>query len=95
MVVNAVYFALLLGNIVLIAASLLTGPRLLRLCRAVVVVDAVALLLMVVPLLNLLLTSHPPAGYRAAIRILLTFTAPILIELLALLAVLRCQMRPR
>jgi hypothetical protein len=52
-------------------------------------------MLMVVPLLNLVLISHPLAGYRAAIRILLTFTAPILIELLALLAVLRWRMRPR
>jgi hypothetical protein len=95
MVVNAVYFALLLGNIVLIADSLLTGPRLLRLCRAGVVVNAIALMLLVVPLVNLLLTSHPPAGYRAAIRILLAFTAPILIELFALLAVLRWRMRPR
>jgi hypothetical protein len=34
-------------------------------------------------------------GDNAAIRILLTFTAPILIELLALLAVLRWRMRPR
>ena len=57
--------------------------------------NAVVLMLMVVPLLNLLLTSHPPAGYRAATGILLTFTAPILIEVLALLAVLRWRTRPR
>jgi hypothetical protein len=49
---------------------------------------------MVVPLLNLLLTSHPLADYRAAIRILLTFTAPVLIEFLALLAILHWRMRP-
>ena len=85
---------MLLGNILLIVASLFLGPRLLRLCRAVVVVNAVALMLMVDPLLNLLPTSHPPAGCRVAIRILLTFTAPILIEFLALLAVLRWRMRP-
>jgi hypothetical protein len=95
MVVNAVHVASLVGNILLIVASLLAGPRLLRLCRAGVFVNALALMLMVVPLLNLLLTSHPPAGYRAAIRILLTFTAPLLIELLALLAVLRWRMGPR
>jgi hypothetical protein len=50
---------------------------------------------MVVPLLNLLLASHPPAEYRAAIQILLTFTAPVLIEFLALLGILRWRMRPR
>jgi hypothetical protein len=44
MVVNAVYTALLIGNILLIVASLLTGPRLLRLCRAGVFVNAVALI---------------------------------------------------
>jgi hypothetical protein len=38
MVVNAVYAALLIGNIVLIAISLFLGLRLLRLCRAGVVV---------------------------------------------------------
>jgi hypothetical protein len=95
MVVNALYAALLIGNILLIGASLFFGTRMLRLCRAGVVVNAVALLLMVIPLLSLLLSSHPPAGYRAAIAILLAFTAPILIELLALLAVLRWRMRPR
>ena len=52
-------------------------------------------MLMVVPLLNLLLASHPLPEYRADIQILLTFSAPILIELLALLAVLRWRMRPR
>jgi hypothetical protein len=86
---------LLIGNIVLAVASLLAGPRLLRLCRAGVVVNAVALMLMVVPLLNLLVTSHPPPEYRAAIKILLTFTAPILIEFLALLGILRWRMGPR
>jgi hypothetical protein len=89
MVVNTICAALLSGNILLIVASLIVGPRLLWLCRAAVFVNGIALMLMVVPLLNLLLTSHPPAGFRAAIRILLSFAAPILIELLALLAVLR------
>lgn len=92
--VNSVYAALLIGNILLIVASLLTGPRLLRLCRAGVFVSVVALMMMVVPLLNLLLTSRPPAGCRAATRILLAFTAPVLIELLALLGILRWRMRP-
>lgn len=94
MVVNAVYAALLIGNILLIVASLFLGPRLLRLCRAGIVVNAVALMLMVVPLVNLLLSSHPPPEYRAAILILLGFTAPILIELLTLLEILRWRMRP-
>ena len=40
---------------------------------------------MVVPLPNLLLASRPLPEHRAAIAILLAFTAPILIELLALL----------
>ena len=95
MVVNAVYFALLLGNILLIVASLLFGSRLLRFCRAAVFVNAISLILIVVPLLNLLLTSHPPAEYRAAIKILLTFAAPVLIEFFALLGILRWRMRPR
>ena len=47
MVVNAVYFALLLGNAVLIVASLFLGPRLLRVCRAAGFVNAIALMLMV------------------------------------------------
>jgi NADH:ubiquinone oxidoreductase subunit 6 (subunit J) len=94
MVVNAVYAALLIGNILLIVASLFLGPRLLRACRATVFVNAIALILMVVPLLNLLLASHPPAGYRSAIRILLTFAFPILFELLSLLGLLRWRMRP-
>jgi hypothetical protein len=95
MVVNAVYFALLLGNLLLIAAALVVGPRLLRACRVAVGVNAIALLLMVFPLLNLLLASHPPPEYRAAIHILLTFTAPILAEFLALLGILRWRMRLR
>jgi hypothetical protein len=94
MVANAAYFALLLGNIVLIVASLLFGPRLLWLCRVAVFVNGIALILMLVPLLNLLLASHPFPEYRAAILILVGFTAPILIEILVLLAVLRWRMRP-
>lgn len=86
---------MLIGNIVLIVASLLTGPRLLRLCRAGAFVNAVALMLLVAPRLNLLLTSHPLPEYRDAAAILIAFTAPILIELLALLAVLRWRMSPR
>ena len=52
-------------------------------------------MLMVVPLVNLVLSSHPPPGHRAAIQILLTFTVPILIEFLALLGILRWRLRPR
>ena len=63
LVVNAVYAALLIGNIALVVASLLTAPRLLRLRSAGDFVNAVPLVLMVFPLLNLPLTSHPPAGY--------------------------------
>ena len=95
MVANAAYFALPLGNILLIVASLFLGPRLLWLCRVAVFVNGIALILMLVPLLNLLPTNHPPAEYRAAIKILLTFTTPILIEFLALLAILHWRMRPR
>jgi hypothetical protein len=54
MAVNAVYAALLAGNILLIIDSLFLGPCLLRACRAGVVVNGVALMLMFVPLLNLL-----------------------------------------
>ena len=64
------------------------------LCVAGAFVNALALMLMVTPLLNLLLTSHPSAGYRAAKGILLAFTAPIVIECFALLAVLGWRMRP-
>jgi hypothetical protein len=52
------------------------GPRLLRVCRAAKFVKAIALLLILVPLLNLLLASHPLPESRAAIQILLTFAAP-------------------
>lgn len=95
MVVNAVYFALLLGNILLIVVSLFLGPRLLRTCRAAAFVNAIAFIILVVPLLNLLLGSQPPPESRAAIRILLVSTAPVLVEFLALLAILRWRMRPR
>ena len=95
MAVNAIYFALLLGNLLLIVASLFFGSRLLRVCRAAVFVSGIALIVLLVPLLNLMLAIHPPADYRAAIRILLTFTAPILVEFLALLAILRWRMPPR
>ncbi len=49
MVVNAVYFALLLGNVLLIVASLFLGPGLLRVCRAALFVNVIALILIVVP----------------------------------------------
>ena len=94
MVVNAVYAALLIGNIVLIIAPLFLGPRLLRLCRAAVFVNAIALMLMLVPLLTLLLSSHPLPEHPAAVVILLASTAPIVIEILALLGILRWLMRP-
>jgi hypothetical protein len=95
MAVNAVYFALLLGNILLIVASLSLGPRLLWVCRAAASVNAIALILMVVLLVSLLLATHPPPESRAAILLLLAFTAPILFELLALLGILRWGLRPR
>jgi NADH:ubiquinone oxidoreductase subunit 6 (subunit J) len=94
MVANAVYAALLIGNLLLIVASLFLGPRLLRLCRAAVFVNAIALVLMLVPVVNLLLSSHPLPEHPAAVVILLASTAPIVIEILALLAVLRWRMRP-
>ena len=53
MAVNAVYFALLLGNILLIVASLFLGPRLLRACRAAAFVNAIA------PLNDYLRPDHP------------------------------------
>ena len=39
MVIYAVYFALLFGNLLLILASLFLGPRLLWVCRAAVFVS--------------------------------------------------------
>jgi hypothetical protein len=48
---------LLLGNLLLIVASLFLGPRLLWLCRAAVFVNGIAFLL-----LNLLL--HEPSACR-------------------------------
>ncbi len=44
--------ALVIDNVLLVAASLLVGPRLLQLWHAGVLVNVVALMLMVVPLLN-------------------------------------------
>jgi hypothetical protein len=95
MVVYAGYFALLLGNLLLIVASLLFGPRLIWVCRAAVFVNGIALILLLVPLFNLLFATNPPPEYRTAIRILVTYTALILVETLGLLAILRWRMLPR
>jgi hypothetical protein len=78
-----------------IVASLVVGPRLLRVCRARLFVNAIALTLTVAPLVNLLLASHPPPESPAATKILLTCTAPVLIEFLVLLGILHWRMRPR
>jgi hypothetical protein len=50
---------------------------------------------MMVPLVSLLLASHPRPEYRPAIKTLVVFTVPLLAECLALLAVLRWPMRSR
>ena len=39
---------------------------------------SIALIMMIVPLLGVLLASHPPSEPRAAVETLLTFTAPLL-----------------
>ena len=62
MVVNAVYAALLIGNLLLIVGYLFLGPRLFRVGRAAAFVNAVAFLLMLILLLNLLL--HEPSACR-------------------------------
>ncbi len=93
MVVNAVYFALLPGNLLLIITSLILGPRLLRACRAAAFVNVLGLMTMVVPLGHLVVNSHPPPEAYSAIRILLICTAPVLIEFFALLAILRWRMQ--
>ena len=95
MVVNAVYFALLIGNALVILAGIWLGVRLLWVCRAAVLVSGIALIVMVVPLLNLLSAVGSPPEYRVAFRILLKFTFPILAEFLALLAVIRWRMHVR
>jgi hypothetical protein len=66
MVVNAVYAALLIGNLLLIVGSLFLGPRLFRVGRAAAFVNAVAFLLMLILLLNLLL--HEPSACRMPCR---------------------------
>jgi hypothetical protein len=47
MFVNAIYFALVFSNILLIVASLCLGPRPLRVCRGDVFVNAIALVVVV------------------------------------------------
>ena len=93
MVVYAAYIALLLGNLLLMVVSWLLGPRLIWVCRAAVFVNCIALIVLLVPLFNLLFATNPPPEYRTAIRILLTYTAPILVETLGLLTILRWPMQ--
>jgi hypothetical protein len=50
---------------------------------------------MVVALLDLFLSSHPLPEHRAAIVILVSFNAPVVVEFLALLGILRRRIRPR
>jgi hypothetical protein len=92
MVVYAACIALLLGNLLLIVVSWFFGPRLIWVCRAAVLVNGIALILLLVPLFNLLFATNPPPEYRTAIKTLLTFTAPILVETLGLLAIHRWRM---
>jgi hypothetical protein len=58
MVVNVIYFALLLGNLLLIVAAFLLGPRLMWLCRVGAFVNVLALMVMIVPLINLCATKQ-------------------------------------
>jgi hypothetical protein len=82
-------------NLLLIVAALLLGRRLIWVCRAAVFISGIALILLLVPLVNLLFATNPPPEYRTAIKLLLTFIMPILVELLVLVGILRWRMCPR
>ena len=82
------YF-LQIANIPLLVACLYYGPRLRRLCRIALWVNALALAFFILPILSLMGALDPPHDSKAAIQILLRFSIPLAVEFLALVAVYR------
>lgn len=95
MVTDAIYRTLLVTNLLVIAASFWLGPKMLLPCRIAALLTAIALGVMVVPLVSLLMTTNPPEGRWLAVKILLGAITPLLVEFIMLVMIYRKCVRAR
>jgi hypothetical protein len=95
MLVIVLYGCLLVGNLLLLAAGRYFGPRIVQLCRVAIWVNALALALLVIPILIMLVAPREPEDTTSAIKILFVAAMPLLAEFITLLAVYRRRVRQR
>ena len=94
MLIINLYRCLLVGNLLLLAAGFYLGPRLGRLILIVLLVNALALALLVIPILIMLVAPREPEDTTSPIKILFVAAMPLLAEFIALLLVYRRRARP-
>jgi hypothetical protein len=95
MLVIILYRCLLVGNLLLLAAGLYFGPRLGRLFLIVLLVNALALALLLIPILTMLVAPNEPENSTSAVKILFVAAMPLLAEFVALIAVYRWRVGTR
>jgi hypothetical protein len=80
MAVEAVYLGFVIGTLLLLTAYALIGPRLARACRVGLWLNALALAVLLLPVCDLLLGSHPPPRATEAAMVLIGRGAIFLAE---------------
>jgi hypothetical protein len=62
MITEAIYRNILVANLLVIAASFWFRRKIVLVCRIAALLTAIALDVMVIPLVSLLMTTNPPEG---------------------------------
>jgi hypothetical protein len=93
MVIDALYIALVICNLLLLAVCYRFGSRVKRLAAVAILFNGVALVAFLLPLATLLLSPAAPPESPQAIRILLPATAVLAVQLIALVTLHRRKVR--
>ena|ERR1039458_5695174 len=92
-IVIAAYFSLVIGNLALIIAGSMRNQKVLKLINRAVWIDGAFLLVSVIPLVMVLNEMRNSVEAGLALPAVLFIPSPILVELVALLAVRRWRLQ--
>lgn len=89
MVVDALYIALVITNLLLLAVFYRFGPRVKTVAAIAILLNGFVLIAFLLPLTTLLFSPAAPPESPQAIRILLPATAVLALQLIALVTLYR------
>jgi hypothetical protein len=79
------YWVLVICNALVIAAALKVGPRMGGFCRWAAFGTGLALMVFVIPIVNLVVNDNPPPQRWEAVGVLVRYALPLLGEFWALM----------